>query len=325
MSGGLLNMQDLRIHFGPADHPARAVDGVDLVIHEHETVALVGESGSGKSLTALAAANLLPRPAARVAGGEIRFAGTDVLRAGSKQLRRLRGGDIAYIFQDPTTALNPVMRVGDQVRETLAIHRPDIDGRKEVLDLFTRVGIDDPSRRMNMFPHEFSGGMQQRVMIAMALACRPRLLIADEPTTALDVTIQKSIFELLRDVRETYRMSLLLITHNLGLVSGFAVRIYVMYAGRMVEEGPVSDVLSRPAHPYTRALLDAVPSLDPHRSRRRGIPGRIPDPREIPPGCRFHPRCPIARERCRTDDPRLMAAGHERQSACFFYEDVLRT
>jgi ABC-type dipeptide/oligopeptide/nickel transport system ATPase component len=257
----LLDVRDLRTYFGRKDQPVRAVDGVSFTVGQGETVALVGESGSGKSVTALSLARLLPAAQAYHAGGQIVFGGRDVLAMGDAELRALRGADIAYVFQEPGSSLNPVFTIGYQIAEAVRLHRPDVDARKETLEWLGRVGIPEPKQRFDSYPHQFSGGMQQRVMIAMALACRPKLLVADEPTTALDVTIQAQILKLLASLQHELNMAMLLITHNLALVAENADRVYVMRAGVIVESGPTEQILRRPEHPYTQALLAAVPRL----------------------------------------------------------------
>ena len=312
----LIRVEGLRVHFRTRGRPVRAVDGVYFDIRAGETVALVGESGSGKSVTALALTRLAPEPPARYVGGVVMVGGQDVLGMNESRLRALRGNEIAYVFQDAATALNPVFRVGWQILESLRLHRPEDATTEEVLRLLRLVGIPDPELRRKAYPHQLSGGMQQRVMIAMALACRPRLLIADEPTTALDVTIQAQILELLRSLQQEFGMALLLITHNLGLVADLAHRINVMYCGRVVESGPVREVLSAPRHPYTQALLNAVPRLEGGRGRLPGIPGAVPNPASIPDGCPFHPRCPRVREECRLADPVEQGADGGRSFRC---------
>ncbi len=266
----LLCVENLRVSFRTEGPPVEAVRGVSFDIAEGETVALVGESGSGKSATALALARLLPSPPAVYAGGRVLFEGVDTLAMPSADLRRLRGKGLAYIFQEPGTSLNPVFRIRTQIREVLDLHRPDVgDPAGEVARLLETVGIRDAAQRMRDYPHQLSGGMQQRVMIAMALAGRPRLLVADEPTTALDVTIQKQVMDLLKDLKSRLGMAVLLITHNFGIVSGFADRVLVMFRGKIVEQGPTANVLSAPSHPYTRALIDCIPRLG---ARRRRLP-----------------------------------------------------
>jgi len=255
-----------------------------------------------------------------VAGGSIRFDGCDVLAMDQKRLRQMRGAEIAYIFQEPATSLNPVFRVGWQIAEALHLHRRDVAVRDEVISLLNRVGLPDPERRLSAYPHELSGGMQQRVMIAMALACRPRLLVADEPTTALDVTIQAQILDLLVRLQGELGMAMLLITHNLGLVAGVARRVNVMYAGRIVERGKVETILSRPAHPYTRGLMAAVPRLSGGKTRMAGIPGAVPNPACLPPGCPFHPRCPKVQPVCCQDDPVETTIDESHKVRCHFWK-----
>ena len=318
----LLQVENLKTWFGSRTRPIRAVDGVSLSVPARTTVALVGESGCGKSVTALSLARLVSPAAGFYAGGRILFRGRDVLRMNRGELAELRGGGIAYIFQEPGPALNPVARVGRQVAEAVRLHDPEADSRARTVELLETVGLPQPAHLARRYAHELSGGMQQRVMIAMALACRPQLLVADEPTTALDVTTQAQILVLLRDLQTRFHMSILLITHNLGLVAGYADWVNVMYAGRIVESGPTAATLARPAHPYTRALLHAVPRLHPRPGRERieGIPGRVPSPAELPWGCKFADRCAAARAACREREPHLTGCDSlpGRQVRCFF-------
>jgi oligopeptide/dipeptide ABC transporter ATP-binding protein len=300
----LLELRDLHIHFGATP----AVDGVSLSLEEGRTLCLVGESGCGKSITALSIARLLPMPPAHYPRGEILVDGQDVLRMPSRQLQRIRGGTVGYVFQEPGASLNPVLRVGTQIREALELHRPEAATEAEVLRLLRLVGIPAPESRIRDYPHQLSGGMAQRVMIAMGLASQPRLLIADEPTTALDVTVQAQIIELLKRLQGELGMAILLITHNLGLVTDIGDRVAVMYAGRIVEEGPASEILTRPRHPYTRMLLDAIPDIHMSGRARTPVQGEVPDPLNPPSGCAFHPRCPLANERCQQERPQLIAA-----------------
>ncbi|MBG86874.1 MAG: dipeptide/oligopeptide/nickel ABC transporter ATP-binding protein [Verrucomicrobiales bacterium] len=268
----LLEIDSLELEFGKGEDLVRAVDGVSLSIEEGETVCLVGESGSGKSVTALSIARLVPTPPARYPGGEILLEGKDVLKMSKRELRAIRGGVVSYVFQEPSAALNPVYRVGNQIMESLKLHRPKKANKNEVIRLLKLVGIPAPEARIRDYPHQMSGGMQQRVMIAMALASEPKLLIADEPTTALDVTIQAQILELLKELKERLSMSILFITHNLGIVGEIADRLHVMYRGKIVEAASAEEVLDKPKHPYTRALLECVPSLDKDVDRLAMIP-----------------------------------------------------
>lgn len=317
----LLRVADLQVFFGQGDRAARAVDGVSFDLSAGETLALVGESGSGKSVTALSLARLVPAPPGRYQGGRILYRGRDVLHLADRDLRALRGGEVAYVFQEPSSSLNPVFRVEAQIREVLRLHRPAADTTAEVASLLACVGLPDPGPVARKYPHELSGGMQQRVMLAMALAARPHLLVADEPTTALDVTVQAQILALLASLQRQFGMAILLITHNLGLVAEIAHRVAVMYAGRIVEQGPVADVLRHPRHPYTRALLAAVPRLEGAVGTVQGIEGMVPDPRRLPAGCAFHPRCAFARERCRVEAP-LENVDGARLVRCHFWSEL---
>lgn len=294
----LLDVRNLSVEFAASTGSVRVVEGVSFTIEPGETLALVGESGSGKSVTALSLARLLPAPPASYPSGEIILEGEDVLRMTKSRLRSIRGSGISYVFQDPAASLNPIFRVGNQILESLQLHRPADATEAEVVRLLSLVGIQSPETRLRDFPHQLSGGMQQRVMIAMALASNPKLLVADEPTTALDVTIQAQIFDLLRDLKRQLGMAILLITHNLGLVAGIADRVAVLYAGQIVESGPARRLLDKPRHPYTRALIASVPELGRQCDRLQAIPGTVPSPAEFPKGCRFHPRCPQVQADC---------------------------
>ena len=301
----LLEIEDLAIDLARDGARRRLVHGASLTVEEGETVAVVGESGSGKSLTALAAMGLLPEELS-VGAGRIRFQGRDLAELDEEQRRALRGGDMAMIFQEPMTALNPVLTIGRQLTEgmraKLGLSKAEAEAR--AVDLLTQVGVTDPARRLRQYPHEFSGGMRQRVVIAMALACRPKLILADEPTTALDVTIQAQILALTARLCRENGVGLVLITHNLGVVARYADRVCVMYAGGVVEAAEARALYRAPRHPYTRGLLDSVPRLDLDRSRGlQPIPGSPPDPMRPVAGCRFHPRCARAEARCRAEDP----------------------
>lgn len=315
----LLKVEDLRTYFRAGAETVRAVDGVSFVVRKGETVALVGESGCGKSVTALSLARLVPQPPGYYASGSVLYDGRDVLLMDDASLRALRGKEISYVFQEPGESLNPVFRVGYQIGEAVALHREGADVRREVVRLMNLVGLPDPEARMDAYPHQLSGGMQQRVMIAMALACDPQLLVADEPTTALDVTIQAQIMELLGSLQKRLGMAVLLITHNLGLVADVARWINVMYAGRIVESGPAEAVLGSPKHPYTVGLLEAVPRLETRADRLRGIEGTVPNPAALPTGCKFHPRCPKCQAVCSGEEPPAEAAGDRRMVKCYFW------
>jgi oligopeptide/dipeptide ABC transporter ATP-binding protein len=323
----LLSIDELRVHFRTDVGTVRAVDGVSYEVGRGETLAVVGESGCGKSVTALAILGLVPTPPGKVVGGVVSFDGEDLLHASGDRLRAIRGNEIAMIFQEPMTSLNPVFTIGDQIGESLEVHRglsPE-DCRAEAERLLELVGIPDPRQRLDEYPHQLSGGMRQRVMIAMALACRPKLLIADEPTTALDVTVQAQILSLLRDLQEGLGMSILLITHDLAVVAETAHRVVVMYAGMVVERASVGALFERPRHPYTAGLFRSLPRLAEDGEALRPISGAVPDATAFPTGCRFHPRCPFAMPVCSKETPRLMNRAREGMaphvSACFFVDE----
>jgi peptide/nickel transport system ATP-binding protein len=314
----LLEIKNLKIEFIVGTQSVRAVDDVSLALDAGETLCLVGESGCGKSLTALSIARLVPVPPARYAGGEILLNGQDVLKMTDKQLRGIRGGAVSYVFQEPAASLNPVMRVGGQIKESLRLHRPAKASDEEVIRLLKLVGIPAPEARLKDYPFQMSGGMQQRIMIAMALATEPKLLVADEPTTALDVTIQAQILELLRESKQRLGMAILLITHNLGIVGDMADQVAVMYAGQIVELSPAAALLREPLHPYTRALLDSVPKLNSTNARLKAIPGNVPRLGQFPSGCRFYDRCPTRRPECATLMPELKPIEAARWVRCHY-------
>jgi peptide/nickel transport system ATP-binding protein/oligopeptide transport system ATP-binding protein len=316
----LLEIKNLKMDFGTGADALRAVDGVSLTIGAGETVCLVGESGCGKTVTALSIAQLVPMPPANYVGGEILLNGRDVLKMSNSELRSIRGGVVSYVFQEPGASLNPVFRVGNQIKESLKLHKPDKATNDEVIRLLKLVGIPAPESRSRNYPFEMSGGMQQRVMIAMALASEPKLLVADEPTTALDVTIQAQILELLLDLKQRMGMAILLITHNLGIVGDMADRVAVMYAGQIVELSPVKELLRRPLHPYTKALINSVPKLAGGADRLLAIPGNVPRIGNFPPGCRFAPRCPIAKSECSEKIPELVEVEAGRWVRCPFWK-----
>ncbi len=311
----LLEIKNLSLSFGPIS----VLDQVSLQIAPRETLCVVGESGSGKSVTALSIGRLLASPPARYTSGEILLEGRDTLRASKSEIRQIRGGVVSYVFQDPGSSLNPVFRIGHQILETLKLHRPQDATRAEVLRLLERVRISSPDQRIDQYPHELSGGMQQRVMIAIAIASQPKLLVADEPTTALDVTIQAQILDLLAELQSAFGMSILFITHNLGIVSRLADRLAVMYAGQIVETGAAAEVLANPRHPYTESLIRSVPVLGSNHERLQAIPGTVPRPGQFPGGCRFHPRCFKARPDCATVPPALEALGDGRSVRCRYW------
>jgi peptide/nickel transport system ATP-binding protein/oligopeptide transport system ATP-binding protein len=313
----LLSLRGLRVSFPIGAQRVTVVDDVSFDVGAGETVCLVGESGSGKSITALSVLGLVSEPG-RIDAGEIRFAGEDLRRADAATMYRVRGGEIGMIFQEPMTSLNPLFTVGEQIGEGLRIHEGLSRGqaRSAAVDLLRRVGIASAGERVDQHPHEMSGGMRQRVMIAMALACRPKLLIADEPTTALDVTIQAQILELLMRLREELGMAVIFITHDMGVVARIAERVVVMYAGRVAEDASVRRIFAHPAHPYTEALLRCIPSMDEDNAALHYIEGTVPSPVAMPPGCRFAPRCPQAQVVCTTTAPPLYTLPGGQRAAC---------
>lgn len=301
----LLQVQDLRSYFVSGGKTAKAVDGVSFYIGKQETLGLVGESGCGKSVLSLSILRILPMPTARHAGGAVIFEGQDLMALSEPRMREIRGNKIAMVFQEPMTAFNPVYTVGYQVAEAIRAHRKvsQREALAQCAGLFAKVGIPSPQERVKSYPHQLSGGLRQRAMIAMALALRPALLIADEPTTALDVTIQQQILQLLKSLRREYRMSMLLISHDMGVVAEMADRVAVMYAGKIVEEAPVRDIFKEPLHPYTRGLLDSIPRLGQKKKRLASIAGTVPGAADKPSGCAFHPRCPLKETRCEQTQP----------------------
>jgi oligopeptide/dipeptide ABC transporter ATP-binding protein len=301
----LLSVEDLRVHFHGDGPVALAVDGIDFRVNRRETVCIVGESGCGKTVTALATMGLLRQPPAQIAGGSIVFDGLSLLEMEPSQLRGLRGKRMAMVFQEPMTSLNPVFTIGNQIAEAIMAHEPVAERQAlaRAVKLLDDVGIVDPQGRVNDYPHQLSGGQRQRVMIAMALACEPDLIIADEPTTALDVTVQAQILNLLKDLQQRKQMAIQYITHDLGVVSAIADRIYVMYAGIIVEQGNTSHIFQQARHPYTRALLDALPTGEKRGKRLYSIPGSVPHPAYKPSGCPFHPRCEYRQASCERNAP----------------------
>jgi oligopeptide/dipeptide ABC transporter ATP-binding protein len=319
VSQALLEVRDLRTVFASIEGTAVAVDGVSFDIRQGETLGMVGESGCGKTVTSLSMLRLVPSPPGRIAGGRILFEGSDILAMSEPEMRRIRGNRISMIFQEPMTSLNPAFTVGDQIAETIALHQklPYREAMEKAVAVLRLVGIPLPEQRAHEFPHQLSGGMRQRVMIAMALSCNPRLLIADEPTTALDVTIQAQILDLMRRLKRELGMSILLITHDMGVIAEMAERVVVMYAGQIVEEAPVEALFAAPEHPYTAGLLASIPRLRAGRERLHVIDGMVPSLTELPRGCRFAPRCPHAWGRCGQDIPDLYDVVQGRRVRCF--------
>ncbi len=316
----LLEIENLRTQFFTADGVVRAVDDVTYDVNEGETVALVGESGCGKSVSALSILRLIPWPPGRIVGGSIRFMGKDLLQLSDPEIRKVRGHKIAMVFQEPMTSLNPVLTIGLQLTETMQYHlgMSNEQADKRAVELLRMVGISDPERRLQQYPHHFSGGMRQRVMIALALSCEPKLIIADEPTTALDVTIQAQILQLMKDLSNRMGVALMIITHNLGVVARYANRVNVMYAGKIVEEGTAEQIYHSPKHPYTIGLLASVPRMDQHRGKRLvPIEGQPPDLTKLDDGCAYRPRCRWAFDKCTREIPPLEHVGDGQMSACF--------
>ena len=323
--GTLLEVRDLTTYFFIAAGIVRAVEGVSYDVSEGETVALVGESGCGKTVSALSVMRLVAAPAGRIVAGQILFKGRDLLALDEEGMRRVRGREIGMIFQEPMTSLNPVLSIGRQLTETVEIHlgMTPAQARERAVELLGLVGIPDPGRRLAQYPHQFSGGMRQRIMIAMALSCNPSLILADEPTTALDVTIQAQILELMRDLSRRLGVAMLIITHNLGVVARYADRVNVMYAGKIIERGTAREIYANPRHPYTLGLLRSVPRLDePRKSKLSPIEGQPPDLMRLPAGCAFSPRCRYAIERCARDVPPLGAVGEGHDAACWVADRV---
>ncbi|MBN1256731.1 MAG: ABC transporter ATP-binding protein [Planctomycetes bacterium] len=320
----LLEVKNLSVQFGEGPRAARAVNNVSLSIDAGETVALVGESGCGKSVTGLSLMRLIETPPGRITSGEICLAGQDLLRIPLKDMRKIRGSEIAMIFQEPMTSFNPVYTIGDQLIETVLLHEKTTlqQAHARAEDLLTEVGIPAPGERMRQYPHELSGGMKQRAMIAMGLLCNPQLLLADEPTTALDVTVQAQILDLLRELQARHNMAVLLITHDLAVVAETVKRVYVMYASEIVEHAKVEELFREPLHPYTTGLFKCLPKLGGRREELHVIPGSVPNPSDFPSGCHFHPRCPLAKPICSQESPLLEEKRPGRLCACHLVEKV---
>lgn len=319
MSQPVLQIENLQTHFFTDRGQVPAVDGVSITVHKGEVVGIVGESGCGKSVTSLSIMKLVPNPPGKIVGGAIRFKGEDLVSASEKRMREIRGNEIAMIFQEPMTSLNPVFTIGDQIGEAIRLHTKASkkEARNRAVDMLKKVGIPRAEAIVDEYPHQLSGGMRQRVMIAMAMACNPELLIADEPTTALDVTIQAQILDLMRQLNKEADTAVLLITHDLGVVAQMCHRVVVMYAGNVIEEGDVRTILKNPKHPYTIGLLNSLPKLEESEERLYSIPGNVPIPGSLTTGCRFAPRCEQAMDRCRQEMPELIAVEENHRSRCW--------
>ena len=319
----LLKVHSLSTHFFMEEGVVKAVENVSFEIRAGEILSLVGESGCGKSVTGLSILKLIPTPPGRIVSGEILFDGRNLLQLEEKQMERVRGNDISMIFQEPMTSLNPVFTIGNQIMEAITLHQ-GVDGteaRKRTVEMLDRVQIPSPETRIDAYPHQLSGGMRQRAMIAMALSCRPKLLIADEPTTALDVTIQAQVLRLLKEIQREMGMAVMLITHDLGVVSEIADRVAVMYAGRIFEYGPIEAIFSEMRNPYTRGLMNSIPSLIERKKRLDTIPGQVPNPMDLPTGCKFHPRCYLMIEDCKKEEPPLFQVNGDHFSRCIRWKE----
>jgi len=323
MKSPLLEVRDLSIHFFTEEGVVRAVENVSLEIYPSEILGLVGESGCGKSVTGLSLLRLIPIPPGQIVNGDIFFDGRSLLNLDEKEIQRVRGNDISMIFQEPMTSLNPVFTIGDQIMEVIILHQ-ELDktaARKRAIEMLDRVKIPSPDKMINSYPHQLSGGMRQRAMIAMALSCQPKLLIADEPTTALDVTIQAQVLQLLEEIQREMGMSVLLITHDLGVVAEIADRVAVMYAGRVLEYGPIKAIFGKMRNPYTRGLMHSIPQLTEKKTRLNAISGQVPDPMNLPAGCKFHPRCDLMIEDCKHEEPPLFQVNGDHFSRCIRWKE----
>lgn len=320
MSSPILKIKNLRTSFHIREGVVPAVDGVSLHIEKEETLAVVGESGCGKSVTALSIMRLIKSPPGKIVDGEILFEDRNLLKLSPKEMRRVRGDSIGMIFQEPMTSLNPVYTIGDQIQEVIMLHQKlsRTASKAKAIEMLRKVEIPLPEKRFNEFPHQLSGGMRQRVMIAMALSCNPKLLIADEPTTALDVTIQAQILDLMKGLRKSLGMSIMLITHDLGVVASMADRVVVMYTGKVVEEASVDDIFKKPMHPYTHGLLNSIPHVESEVERLHVISGNVPNLLYLPKGCHFWPRCPFAQDKCRNEQPDLVEINTSHRVRCWY-------
>ncbi|ABV33214.1 MULTISPECIES: ABC transporter ATP-binding protein [Pseudothermotoga] len=323
MNEPILTVKNLKTYFYTEDGVVKAVDGVDFEVYQGETLGIVGESGCGKSVTSLSVLRILDEKG-KIVDGSIIFNGIDLTKIPEEQMRKIRGKDIAMIFQEPMVALNPVFTVGEQIVEAIVLHQKvdETTAKKMAVDLLRKVGIPEPEKRVDEYPHELSGGMRQRAMIAMALSCRPKILIADEPTTALDVTIQAQIMDLMKQLQKEYGMAIVLITHDMGVIAENANRVAVMYAGKVVEYAEVKTLFGDPKHPYTWGLLHAIPRLDIEQTRLYNIPGVVPNPLKFPSGCKFNPRCEFKEEKCTKEEPELVEVAKGHLVRCFFWHKV---
>lgn len=327
MSDILLEVKNLKTYFYTEDGIARAVDGMDFIIRKGETLGMIGESGCGKSVSALSIMQLVASPPGKIIEGEIWFEGEDLLKKSSSEIKKIRGNDISMIFQEPMTSLNPVFTIGNQIIEPIILHQK-LDKKKalkKAIEMLDLVGMPSPEKRMDNYPHQLSGGMRQRAMIAMALSCEPKLLIADEPTTALDVTIQAQILELLKKIREEIGMAVMMVTHDLAVIAEVSDDVLVAYAGKALEYADVKTIFKDPKHPYTQALYDSIPRLTDTKKRRlEVIPGMVPNSLEFPSGCRFHPRCKFAKSFCKKEEPQLKEVSNTHNVCCFIYDEDKR-
>lgn len=324
--GKLLQVKDLRTYFYTDDGVVKAVDGVNFEVEAGKTIGVVGESGCGKSITAMSILRLIASPPGKIVSGEINFDGRDLTKLTDKEMRHIRGNDISMIFQEPMTSLNPVFTAGFQIMEVLMLHQKlsESEARKKTIEMIKMVGIPRPEKIVDEYPHQLSGGMRQRIMIAMALSCQPKLLIADEPTTALDVTIQAQILELMNSLKDKLNTSIMLITHDLGVVAEMADHVVVMYSGKIVEDAPVTELFGNPRHPYTIGLMNSIPSLIEEGKRLENIEGSVPNPLFLPRGCYFNPRCKFATDECRKSQPELREISPGHKVSCFRAEEVTR-
>lgn len=319
----ILEIKDLCVQFSTAEGTVQAINHLNYTLHKGEKLGIVGESGSGKSVSSLAIMQLIPNPPGKITAGEIIYKNEDIIKKSERQMEKIRGNEISMIFQEPMTSLNPILKCGSQIAESLQLHRgmKKKEAMEEAISMMKAVGIANPETRAHEYPHQMSGGMRQRVMIAMALACRPQILIADEPTTALDVTIQAQILDLIRDLNESMNTSVLFITHDLGVVNELCDTIIVMYSGRIVEKAPVFELFSDPKHPYTKGLINAIPKITKDRPPLLTIKGTVPNPTEKIDGCSFWPRCPYAEERCKKSDPPISFLSETRQVKCWIFAE----